>query len=140
PTQLHKMKALAQFVQHDVRYVAIELGIGGWQPHSAADVMVHHYGDCKDKATLLASMLHEIGVDSYYVVINMERGSVGPETPANLGFDHVILAIRLPETAIADPSLIATMNHPRLGRILFFDPTNEITPFGQLRGHLQANY
>ena len=51
------MKALAQFVQHDVRYVAIELGIGGWQPHSASDIFAHRYGDCKDKATLLSSML-----------------------------------------------------------------------------------
>ncbi len=47
----------------------IELGVGGWQP-SGGEVFVHRYGDCKDKATLMSSMLHEIGVDSYYVVIN----------------------------------------------------------------------
>ena len=35
---LDKMRALARFVQHDIRYVAIELGIGGFQPHPAADV------------------------------------------------------------------------------------------------------
>jgi hypothetical protein len=32
------------------------------------------------------------------------------------------------------------MQHPKLGRILFFDPTDEVTPFGQLKGQLQANY
>ncbi len=32
------------------------------------------------------------------------------------------------------------MQHPKLGRILFFDPTDEITPFGQIRGELQDNY
>ncbi len=139
-TPLDKMRALAQFVQRDIRYVAIELGIGGWQPHPAADVFVHRYGDCKDKATLMISMLREIGVDSYYVVINMERGSVTPDMPPYVGgFNHVIVAIKLPE-GVTDPSLIATMQHPRLGRLLFFDPTNELTPFGQLRGHLQANY
>src|SRR5216683_8380739 len=139
-TSLGKMKALGEFAQHDVRYVAIELGIGGWQPHSAAEVFTHHYGDCKDKATLMGAMLHEIGVDSYYVVINSERGSVTPETPAHMGgFDHAIIAIKLPD-GVTDGSLAATMAHPKFGKILFFDPTDEMTPFGELHGELQANY
>jgi hypothetical protein len=140
PGTVTKMRALAQFVQHDIRYVAIELGIGGFQPHAAADIFTHHYGDCKDKATLLNSMLHEIGVESYYVVINAERGSVTSETPAyNSAFNHVIVAIKLPE-GTNDPSLIAVLQHPKLGRLLFFDPTNEVTPFGQIGGYLQANF
>jgi hypothetical protein len=140
PNTLAKMRALASFVQHDVRYVAIELGIGGYQPHSAADVFLHHYGDCKDKAALLSSMLHEIGVDSNIVVINSERGSVASDTPANVGaFDHAILAIKLPDD-VKDSSLVATLQHPKLGRILFFDPTNELTPLGEIGGYLQANY
>jgi Domain of Unknown Function with PDB structure (DUF3857)/Transglutaminase-like superfamily len=136
---LSKMRALAQFVQHDVRYVAIELGIGGFQPHPAADVFGHRYGDCKDKATLMAAMLHEIGVDSYYVVINAERGSITPDMPANDGFNHVILAIRLP-VGLPDGSVVATIKHPQLGELLFFDPTNELIPFGQIGGYLQENY
>jgi len=139
-TLVEKMKALANFAQRDIRYVAIELGIGGWQPHSAAEVFTHHYGDCKDKATLMGAMLHEINIDSYYVVINSERGSVTRETPAHKDdFDHVIIAIKLPD-GIADSSLMATMAHPKLGKLLFFDPTDELTPFGQLSGALQANY
>ena len=139
-TPLQKMRALAQFVQHDIRYVAIELGIGGWQPHPAPEIYAHRYGDCKDKATLMSSMLREMGVDSYYVVINTQRGSVTPTTPAYVGdFNHMILAIKLP-AGISDPSLIATTQHPKLGSILFFDPTNEMVPFGQLSGRLQSNY
>ena len=138
--QLEKMKALAQFIQHDIRYVAIELGIGGWQPHAASDVFAHRYGDCKDKATLLSSMLSKVGIESFYVVINSERGAVTPEVPANIGgFNHVVLAIKLPDN-VADPSLVATIQHPRLGSLLYFDPTNELTPFGEIGGYLQANY
>jgi hypothetical protein len=136
---LTKMKGLAQFVQHDIRYVAIELGIGGFQPHPAADVFGHRYGDCKDKATLMAAMLNEIGVYSYYVVINAERGSITPDMPANDGFNHVILAIKLP-AGLPEGSLVATMQHPQLGKLLFFDPTNELIPFGQIGGYLQENY
>jgi hypothetical protein len=139
-TPVDKMRALAKFVQHDIRYVAIELGIGGFQPHSANEVFAHRYGDCKDKATLLSSMLSQIGVDSYYVVINSERVSVTPETPANVGaFNHAVLAIKLPAN-VSDPSLVSILQHPRLGSLLFFDPTNEMTPFGQIGGYLQANY
>jgi hypothetical protein len=127
-TPLDKMRALAQFVQHDIRYVAIELGI-----------YTHHYGDCKDKATLLSSMLSQIGIESFYVLINVERGSVTPETPANIGFNHAILAVKLPP-GLTDPSLVATLQHPRLGTLLYFDPTNEYMPFGEIGGYLQANY
>ncbi len=139
-TPLEKMKALALFVQHDIRYVAIELGIGGWQPHAASEVFAHRYGDCKDKATLLSTMLSQAGIESFYVVINSERGSVTPQVPANVGgFNHVILAIKLPAN-VTDSSLVATLQHPRLGPLLYFDPTNELTPFGEIGGYLQANY
>jgi hypothetical protein len=139
-TPLEKMKALALFVQHDIRYVAIELGIGGWQPHAASEVFAHRYGDCKDKATLLSTMLSQAGIESFYVVINSERGSVTPQVPANVGgFNHVILAIKLPAN-VTDSSLVATIQHPRLGPLLYFDPTNELTPFGEIGGYLQANY
>jgi hypothetical protein len=135
-----KMRAIAQFVQKDIRYVAIELGIGGWQPHPAAEIYIHKYGDCKDKVTLMSSLLNEVGVESYYVSINTHRGAVTPETPASMGlFNHEIMAVRLPE-GTNDASLLAVWQHPKLGKILFFDPTDELTPFGQLSGDLQANY
>lgn len=136
---LAKINALARFVQNEIRYVAIELGIGGHQPHAAADVFTHRYGDCKDKATLLASLLREIGVESYYVIINTERGAVNEDTTPNLGFNHAILAIALPQD-MDDPSLLAVAQRPGVGRILFFDPTDSYTPLGRLRGELQANY
>ena len=138
-TTLAKMRALAEFMQKDIRYVAIQLGIGGWQPHPAPEIFLHKYGDCKDKATLLSTMLNEIGVESYYLDINTERGTITPATPATRWFDHVVLAIRLPEQ-LNDPSLHMIISHPKLGRLLIFDPTDEFTPFGHLRGELQESY
>ena len=138
-TPLAKMRALGKFVQDDIRYVAIELGIGGWQPHAANDIYSHHYGDCKDKATLMSTMLKEIGVESYYVVVNTDRGTVNANTPAVNWFNHVILAIKLPE-GVEDSTLTAVLQDKNLGRLLIFDPTDELTPFGYLRGPLQANY
>ncbi len=136
---LGKMQALAAFVQKDIRYVAIELGVGGVQPHPAGEVLTHGYGDCKDKVTLLSSMLKEIGIESYYVLINTERGSVTAATPPNLGFNHASIAIRLP-AGVDVSQLPAAIKHKTLGDLLYFDPTHPLIPLGHLPGALQANY
>ena len=132
------IQTLANFVQHEVRYVEIEIGIGGFQPHFSQDVFSNRYGDCKDKATLLTAMLQAAGIDSYYVLINTARDVIRPDIPS-LYFDHAIVAIRLPKDA-ADNGLYATVAETGMGRILFFDPTDETTPFGFLPASLQANY
>ena len=134
------MQALAKFVQGDIRYVAIELGIGGLQPHPASDIFAHRYGDCKDKATLMSTMLQEIGVESYYLDIHTQRGEPAPGRPAMLGwFNHEILAVKLPAD-VSGPPIVATIDHPTLGKLLIFDPTDDYTPFGKIRGALQGNY
>jgi len=138
-TLLDKIKALADFVQRDIRYVAIEIGIGGYQPHPAQEVFTNRYGDCKDKTTLLSTMLQEIGVESHYVLINTTRGVATPEFPSALSFNHAILALRLPED-ISNPTLYSVREHGGLGRLLFFDPTDPLTPLGYLPSTLQANY
>jgi hypothetical protein len=125
-------------MQRQVRYVAISIGIGGYQPHAASYVFGHQYGDCKDKATLLSTMLHEIGIESYYVLIDSDRGLVRPEYPS-MRFDHAILAIRVPD-GVDTSSLSAVVNDPKLGKLLFFDPTDEYAPLGYLPWQLQKNY
>ena len=139
PDPLSKMQAIAAYVQKDIRYVAIELGVGGVQPHAATEVLAHGYGDCKDKVTLISSMLKEIGIESHYVLINTERGSVTSATPPNLGFNHAIVAIQLP-AGVDTAHLPALIKHKTLGTLLFFDPTHPLIPLGYLPGALQANY
>ena len=138
PALLDKLKVLAAFVQRKVRYVAIEIGIGGYQPHPASEVFANLYGDCKDKVTLLSAMLRQIGIESHYVLVHTSRGAVVPQFPSGLSFNHVILAIQLPQDVA--PDLYAVKNHEQLGRVLFFDPTDRLTPLGYLPPTLQANY
>jgi transglutaminase-like putative cysteine protease len=128
--------AMARFAQKDVRYVAVEIGIGGYQPHAAADVFANRYGDCKDKATLLRTMLAAIGVASDYVLVHTTRGMVDPRLPTIEAFNHVILAIHVPRGSLIPAH--ATIDHPRLGKLLIFDPTSTLTPFGDLPPYLQA--
>ncbi len=136
---MDKAQALATYVQSHIRYVAIEIGIGGYQPHSAGDIFKHQYGDCKDKATLLRVMLHEVGIESNLVLAQVYRGIVNPDFASAITFDHVILAIHVPEDAPTQ-SLFALVNDPKLGKLLFFDPTSSYTPFGYLPPYMQDNY
>lgn len=135
---LEKIRALTQYMQRNIRYYAIELGIGGYQPHPAGEVFSNQYGDCKDKATLLSAMLHEIGIESYYLIVDTDRGIVHLDYPS-MRFDHMILAIRLPDQ-VNGVTLYSVVKDPQLGRLLIFDPTNEYVPLGYLPWYLQDNY
>ena len=132
-----KVIAVASFLQTDIRYVAIEIGIGGFQPHPAADVFRLRYGDCKDKATLMSSMLHEVGIDSHYLVVNTRRGEIAPETPS-IRFNHVILAIDVPKGDAAES--LPTVVSVGAKKYLIFDPTDPYTPVGYLHAELQGSY
>ncbi len=133
-----KVRALTSFLQSNIRYVAIEIGVGGFQPHTAQDVFRFRYGDCKDKATLLSSMLHEVGIESNYVIISTYRGVVHPEMPSP-AFNHMILAIEVPPGVSTD-SYSALVKSKTGKTYLIFDPTDEYTPLGELRGDLQDSY
>src|SRR5271155_6060433 len=61
-TQMDKVEGLYDYVAKNFRYVSLSLGLGRYQPHAAADVLHDQYGDCKDKHTLLASLLEAEGL------------------------------------------------------------------------------
>jgi transglutaminase-like putative cysteine protease len=138
-SSLERIRALAAFVQKEIRYVSIQIGIGGFEPHKAPSVLANRYGDCKDKATLLAALLEATGVPSYFLIVNTDRGCVTMDSPVSLySFNHAILAIRLPDD-VPDAGLDGLVRHPRLGRLLVFDPTMPTTPPGRLPFYLQGN-
>src|SRR5438270_1167517 len=134
-----RIRALSLFAQRDVRYYAIEIGIGGYRPHPAGEIFSHRYGDCKDKATVLSSMLSQIGVKSFYMPIHATRGIYNDKTPPNSAFNHVILVIQMPEGSFPQ-KLSAMYEHPKLGHLLIFDPTNDLVPLGQLPPYEQDSF
>src|SRR5580658_4349019 len=88
-TDLEKTEALYDFVAKNFRYVSLSLGVGRYQPHAASDVLHDQYGDCKDKHTLLASLLEAEGLHADSVLINSSR-KLDPDVPSPSQFDHVI--------------------------------------------------
>jgi tetratricopeptide (TPR) repeat protein len=88
-TEIDKVEALYDYVAKNFRYVSLSLGLGRYQPHAAADVLHDQYGDCKDKHTLLASLLEAEGLHASSVLINSSR-KLDPDVPSPSQFDHVI--------------------------------------------------
>ncbi len=93
-TDLEKIEALYDFVAKNFRYVSLSLGVGRYQPHAASDVLHDQYGDCKDKHTLLASLLEAEGLHASSVLINSSR-KLDPDVPSPSQFDHVITMLPL---------------------------------------------
>ncbi len=133
-----KTEAIGEFVQKQIRYVAIAIGIGGQQPHYAKDIFHGRYGDCKDKATLLSAMLSTVGVHSALVLVDTDRGVIDPDAPSIIA-NHAIAAIELPD-GYKSPKLRSVITAQTGKRYLIFDPTWDLTPFGQLESNLQGSY
>ncbi len=137
PDPISKIRALGDYVQK-LRYVAVNEGLGrglGYQAHKASEVLKLGYGDCKDKANLLRSLLREVGIASDIALARSgDDLRIRADFPSPSQFDHAILAIRVDDTL----DLPATVVTTTWGRLLFFDPTDPRTLPGDLPAHLQG--
>jgi tetratricopeptide (TPR) repeat protein len=109
-TNLDKVEALYDYVAKNFRYVSLSLGLGRYQPHAAADVLHNQYGDCKDKHTLLSSLLEATGMHASSVLINSSR-KLDPDIPSPSQFDHVITLLPMGKEEV------------------WMDTTTEVAPF-----------
>lgn len=117
-TEDEKVRAIFNDVALHIHYVGLEFGIGRYQPHPADDVLSNEYGDCKDKHTLLASLLKAAGIEAWPVLISSSR-ELDPAMPSPAQFDHVITVV------------------PINGRPLWMDSTEEVAPIGTLMATLR---
>jgi hypothetical protein len=114
-----QLEGLLAFVRHEVRYVAVEVGVGGYRPAAAHETLARRWGDCKGKVELLLGLLDEAGIEAYPVLIQpAPRGRIDPEFPSPGRFDHMIAA--LPVSGLATGP-----DDPVAGGLLFVDPTQE---------------
>jgi len=135
---MNRIQKVATFMQQQIRYVGIEIGIGGFVPHPAEEVYRNRYGDCKDKVTLMIAMLDAVGVRATWVMVDTNRGVVDPKVPSLMG-DHMIAAIEIPK-GYENPALKAVVTAKTGKRYLIFDPTNPYVPIGLLPTYLQGSY
>jgi transglutaminase-like putative cysteine protease len=137
-TEYEKIRAIATYVQN-IQYISIQTGIGrggGYRPHSSTEVFAKSYGDCKDKANLMRAMLKVVGIDAIPVSIySGDPNYVQAGWPSPQQFNHCIIAVKVTDQTQAS----TVITHPKLGRLLIFDPTDSETPIGDLPYHMQGS-
>lgn len=98
---LEKVRKIYEYMQGRVRYVSIQIGIGGWQPFDAATVHRLAYGDCKALTNYMKTMLDLVGIRSNYCLVN--AGEAAPmmirEFPS-AQFNHAFLCVPLKNDTI----------------------------------------
>ena len=116
PKTEDRIRAIYNFVASKIRYVGIELGQSAYQPSHASDVMKNLYGDCKDKTTLLITMLDLAGVKAFPVMLNPSpHERIDTDLPSLGQFSHMI-------TAVPDSN----------GDYIWLDATSNTCSFGDL--------
>jgi transglutaminase-like putative cysteine protease len=110
--QLKQARLLYNWVSHNVRYVGVYVGAGGFVPHDAQSILDNRYGDCKDHVVILESMLRAVGIDSSPALVNYGDSYLLHKLPLTSPFNHVITYL------------------PKYK--LFLDSTNDFAPFGIL--------
>ncbi len=108
-----KAKTIYKYVQDKVRYVSIQMGIGGWKPMPAKDVDRLGYGDCKALSNYTKSLLKIVGVDSYYTIIfaGENKKDIDADFVSMQG-NHAILTL------------------PINDKLCFLECTSQTNPFG----------
>jgi transglutaminase-like putative cysteine protease len=110
--QLKQARLLYNWVSHNIRYVGVYVGAGGFVPHDAQSILDNRYGDCKDHVVILESMLRAVGIDSSPALVNSGDSYSLHTLPLTSPFNHVITYL------------------PKYK--LFLDSTDDFSPFGLL--------
>jgi tetratricopeptide (TPR) repeat protein len=91
PDTRTKVQRIYRWVIDNTRYVGLEFGIHGFLPYRVPQIVQRGFGDCKDKASLLYTMLTVAGVDARLVLVRTRRNGAILDLPASLSvFDHAI--------------------------------------------------
>lgn len=112
-TDEERVRAVYAYVSTQIRYIGVAFGIGRYQPHRADDVLGNQYGDCKDKHTLLASMLRALGLSPDAVLIGAGV-RFNPDVPSPGWFNHLITQVTVG------------------GQPIWLDSTAEVAPYRML--------
>jgi tetratricopeptide (TPR) repeat protein len=120
--RMARIQAIVKILHHEVRYTGVEFGSAELTPQHPAAVLERHYGDCKDKATLLVAMLRAAGIQANLALLTTGPGlDVDPTLPGINRFDHAIVYVPAGKRG-EDPLWIdATAEYFAVGSLPFED-------------------
>ena len=112
-----RVSAALEFVQTKIRYFSVSIGESSHRPASPDEVQRRRYGDCKDKSYLLIALLHELGIPSRPVLLQIgRRAGLEKTLPSAQFFDHAIVRVTVEgKSFYLDPTRLG--QHGRLDRM-----------------------
>jgi len=122
PTDIEKVKHVFYWVQENINYIAFEAGLEGFVPRGADMIFHKRYGDCKDMANLIVSMLEQMGITAHHTWIGSR------DIPYT--YDEV-------PTVSSDNHMIASYI-TKNDSVIFLDATSKHLPFGLPSSFIQG--
>lgn len=106
---LERTRLALRRVQQDVRYLGLLLGESSHRPNAPETVLARRYGDCKDKALLLVTLLEDLDIEARVALVNtVDLHTVREQLPSPGAFDHAVVRVRVAgEELWLDPTLSA---------------------------------
>lgn len=107
PTDEQRVTAALRTVQDQVRYFGVEMGENTHRPAQPSVTWQRRYGDCKDKAYLLTTLLQRMGIKAAPALVSLDRArAIADFVPSASNFDHVIVRAELGDRALwMDPTM-----------------------------------
>jgi hypothetical protein len=114
-TDKEKTRFLYEYMQKNMRYVSVQLGIGGLKPFPATFVDQKKYGDCKALANYMVALLKAVDIPACYAVVKagVNEEPADPLFPGS-PFNHIIVCV------------------PLKGDTTWLECTSSTQPFGKL--------
>jgi transglutaminase-like putative cysteine protease len=131
-----KARKIYDWVRENIRYVAVMMDTGGWEPHKAGEILERGSGDCKDHAVLLDTLLKAAGIASTPALIHTGELRAALEPP-QAEFNHVITYIPALDTYVDSTETHAPYGvlpaedrarpvlHLKLGQGLHYTPADD---------------
>jgi hypothetical protein len=118
----HLPEKLYYWIQKNIRYMAVEIGVGRFQPHPAEEVLEKKYGDCKDMVVCATALGKQMGIHLVPILIPFRTYAwVDSENVTPAIFNHLI-----------------AMCMDNNGKPVYMDFTSKTTPFGEIPWYLQG--
>jgi len=120
-TRTDVIRSIVAIVHKNVRYTGVEFGESTFIPQFPSETLKRGYGDCKDKAILLVTMLRSAGISANLALLNTGPGrELNTELPGMGMFDHAIVYIPASGTD-SDLWVDATARYSQVGRLPWMD-------------------
>lgn len=120
-TEIEKVEAIYYWVQQNIKYIAIEDGLGGFRPRGSNTVFTRRYGDCKDMSNLIHNMLNLVDI---------------PSNLAWIGTTSIPYSHKEVPTPMTDNHMICTYKNNN--KYYFLDATDQYNKFGIPTSHIQG--